>query len=200
MTFGRCRYSNIYGAQTRIFIQHSRKQGGIAQSGIRRRVLQHAQEHATGQIRTILGRKSLEPREQAQGLAIALESSGRAHAIVECDLSPVPKWWMAQVMRAGHGLNQAAIWQQPRGSVVWMMLAQQTDDPDCNLCHFQRMGKAGPIEVAVPQTENLSLALQSPEGGGMDHSAIINITGFPGILFLRPPRIAPRLPGISNFS
>ena len=68
-------------------------------------------------------------------------------------------------------------------------------DAACDLRNFARVREARTIKVAVTQVEDLGLALQSAERGGMDHARIVNVTIVAGIFALGRPAFAACRPG-----
>ena len=71
-------------------------------------------------------------------------------------------------------------------------LAELAGDPACNLRDFERMGQAGPVEVAVAQIQNLRLALQPAKRGRVDDAGIVDIPVIAGIFALWIPALAAR--------
>ena len=63
-------------------------------------------------------------------------------------------------------------------------------DTACDLRNLERVREARTIKVAVTQAEDLGLALQPPERGGMDHTRIIDFAIIARIFTLRRPTFA----------
>ena len=73
-------------------------------------------------------------------------------------------------------------------------LPELPGDPARDLGDLQRMGQPRPVEIAVPQVEDLGLALQSAEGCGMNDPRIVDVRFVAGILALRLPIFLPIVP------
>src|SRR3954454_19162177 len=86
------------------------------------------------------------------------------------------------------------------GRVIGICLGELTADPSGDLSDLKRMGQSGAVEIAVAEIEDLGLALQSPEGSGVDDPPIVDVELASGVFLLLPPRTAARQPNVSHDS
>lgn len=89
-------------------------------------------------------------------------------------------------MRQPDGLNQAVI-REVRNSRMPGEGMELADDPCRDLGNLKGMGQARPAEIAVAEIEDLGLALQTPERGGMNDAGVIDVEFRPGVFGLRRP-------------
>ena len=120
-------------------------------------VLDHPLYGFPAQVQAVEGRiASLKPGHDTEGLNVVIEAAPGLHPGLQFVLAGMAEGRMAQVVGQGDRLGQFAV--QPQG------VGQGSGD----LADLQRMGQAGAIVVALMGHEDLGLALQAAEGGGVD--------------------------------
>ena len=81
-----------------------------------------------------------------------IETAEIGHAGVERVLTRVPEGWMAEIVRQGQRFGEILVETKDAG------------DGARDLRHFEAVGEARPVVIALVIDENLGLVLQTPEG------------------------------------
>ena len=124
-------------------------------------------------------------------MTIPLETAVLSHAIVESNLSTVSEWRMPEVMAKASLLYQAEVGKEFDCGMLLVLGGNLARNAASDLSYFERMGKPGPIEVAITEIQNLRLTLKSPKGPRVDYTCIIHIEGATCIAFaLLPPTLS----------
>src|SRR6516165_6969281 len=120
-----------------------RRAGAVGERTI---VLDQALERFPGQIQAVEGWIALlQYRHYAERLSIVIEAADCRQAGIECALSGVAEWRMAEVVRKRQRLGQVLIEPQPPGQ------------RSRNLRDLERMGQPSAIMVALVRNKNLGL-------------------------------------------
>ena len=99
---------------------------------------------------------AFQPGHDAQRLRIVVKAAIGRHQDGERILSGMAKGRVAKVMGQRHRFGQIGI------------QAKHTRDGARDLCHLDRMGKAGAVIIALMLDKDLGLVLEPPKGRGMD--------------------------------
>lgn len=95
-----------------------------------------------------------------------------------------------EIVRATNRMDGAAIGQKGRSRMARKGLLELARDTACDLGDLERVREARAIEVAVAEVEDLGLALESPERGGVNDSRIVDVAIVARILVLWRPALA----------
>ena|ERR1700733_9761861 len=104
--------------------------------------------------------------QNPKALRVRTESTELPHQLVQQSLACVAKWGMPNIVSKANGLDEISI----RLELSRCFLGQTP----AKLCDLKRMSKSSPIKIAVANSNNLSFALESPEGGAMNDSRLID--------------------------
>ena len=140
---------------------------GIGQRGGHRAVvLGNAFQAFPGQVQPVeFGIMPFQPGDDAHGLGVVIEPAVGDHQRFHRVFAGMAEGRMAQVMGQGHGLGQIGVQVQHAG------------DGARDLRHFDRMGQAGAVIIALMFHEDLRLVLQAAEGRGMDDPVPVALKG-----------------------
>jgi hypothetical protein len=98
-----------------------------------------------------------------QGLEVVLEAAVSAHGGIEGVLARMAEGGVAEIMGQGDGFREGFVEIQHPGHATG------------DLGHFQGVGEASAVEVALVIDEHLSLVHEPPEGGGMDDAVPVPV-------------------------
>ena len=125
-------------------------------------MLDQALERFPGQVQAVEGWIALlQYRHYAERLSIVIEAADCRQAGIECALSGVAEWRMAEVVRKRQRLGQVLIEPQPPGQ------------RSRNLRDLERMGQPSAIMVALVRNKNLGLVPETAKRGGVDDAVAI---------------------------
>ncbi len=83
----------------------------IASARIEYRIFEDAEKRSPVQVSASLRGKTLQPRENTQGLSIALKNTIALHAVGQGDLAAMTEGRVPKIMCAAYDMNHAAFWQ-----------------------------------------------------------------------------------------
>ena len=125
-------------------------------------VLDQAFERFPGQIEPVeLGVAALEPSDHAQSLDVVIEPAVGRKAGVERGLAGMPERRMAKVVSECQGLREVFV--EP----------ERTRQRARDLRHFQRVGQAGAIVIALVRDKDLGLVLEPTECGRVNDAVAV---------------------------
>ena len=125
-------------------------------------VLGEAFERLPGEVEAVeAGIAALEPGDDGEGLRVVIEPAFGGEAGIECALSGMAEWRMAEVVRERQRLGQVLIEPQLPGQSAR------------NLRDLERVGQPSAIMVALVKNKNLGLVLETAKRGGVDDAVAI---------------------------
>ncbi len=134
--------------------------------GERAIVLDQTFQRLPGEIEPVEARiAALERGHHAQGLRIVIEAAKRFEAFVERTLAGMAERRMTEIVGERQRLGQILVEAERAG--------QRAGD----LRHFERVGEAGAVMVALVEHEDLRLVLEPAEGGRVDDAVAVAAEG-----------------------
>ena len=119
-----------------------------------------------GQVQPVeIGIVPFQPRHDPQGLRVMVKAAIGRHQAFHRVLAGMAKGRMAKVMRQCHRLGQIGV------------QAKDAGDGARHLGHFDRVGQARAVVVALMFDKNLRLVLQPPKRAGMDDPVPVALIG-----------------------
>ena len=146
--------------------------------GERAVVLDEPFERFPGQVETVEGRiAALQRRHHPQRLRVVIETAEGAQALVKRPLASVAERRMAEIVRQSQRLGQI------------LVKVKRAGERACHLRHFERVGQARPVVIALVEHEDLRLVLEAAKGRRMDDAVAIaaeRVAVFAGGLRVKP--------------
>ncbi len=136
-------------------------------------------ERFPGQVETVEGRiAALQRRHHPQRLRVVIEAAESTQALVKRPFTSVAERRVTEIVSQRQRLGQVLVKVKGAG------------ERTCNLRHFERVGQARSIVIALVEHEHLRLVLEPAKGRRMDDAVAIAAEGvavFAGRLRVKPP-------------